>query len=151
MADKAPTDRAFELIVYGALRALPSSRHPTLPGGRSSMSVLEALIIIAAGFVAGTINTDRRLGLADHLPDPARPRLLAGHRQREQHRRDRVRQHQRRGRLPARARRPAPPRAGARRAASVLGALIGGVLLLTLPSSVFDAVVPVLILLAWCS
>ena len=55
---------------------------------------------------------------------------------------------QRRDRLPARAARASGGATLILAVGTTVGALLGGILLLTLPESVFDAVVPVLILLA---
>ena len=58
------------------------------------------------GVRGGRREHDRRLRLADHLPDAARRRLLAGGGERVQHRRARAGRGQQRDRLPARAARP---------------------------------------------
>jgi uncharacterized membrane protein YfcA len=119
-------------------------------GGRvdcRAMTVWEALAITAAGFVAGGVNTVVGSGSLVTFPVlvalgypsvtanvsntiglvPGSVSGAIGYRRE----------------LRGQARRCAILAAG-----TVVGALIGGVLLLSLPSSVFDAVVPVLILLA---
>ena len=111
------------------------------------MDLWEAVALLGAGVVAGAINAVVGSGTLDHLPDAARVRLLAGARQRHQQHRPRARLGVGRVGLPARAggaavaRDAAGRRVGHRR-------LIGAIALLELPASAFDAIVPVLILLA---
>ena len=89
----------------------------------------------------------RRVGHADHVPDPARLRRPSGHGQRVQQHRPGAGLGQRRPRDAAGARGPAASGAAGWRPASVVGGLVGAVLLLVLPSEVFDAVVPALVAL----
>ena len=117
----------------------------TVPG---TMSVLEALLVIGVGFLAGTINTIVGSGSLITFPT-----LLAiGYSPVVANVSNTIGitfgSDQRRGRLPARARRSAAADddPGLRRRSPA--ASPAAVLLLTLPSSVFDDVVPVLILIA---
>ena len=91
----------------------------------------------------------RRLGHADHLPDPARARLPAGDGERLEQHRPRLRRRDRgtwgyRRELDG----PAPRRGPARRRRRCLGSVAGALLLLRLPASAFEAIVPVLIVVA---
>ena len=101
----------------------------------------------ARGTRGGHDQHRRGLGHADHLPDPAGVRGPAGHRQRLQHRRPGAGHAV--GRLWATA--PSSSASVGRLlrlgSASLLGGIVGAVLLLWLPSSAFDAIVPVLVAL----
>ncbi len=112
------------------------------------MSVLEALSRDRRRLPRRHHQHDRRLGVADHASPrcwrigypPSSPTSATPS--------DQLRQHERRGRLPARAAAASATACSCSGAASLIGGITGGVLLLTLPSSVFHDVVPVLILLA---
>ena len=112
------------------------------------MTALEMLAVLAAGFAAGGINAIVGSGSLITFPALARGRFLAGHRQRLKRGRQlsfgnvsaawgyrRELEGQRRRCLIAGT-------------GTMFGAIAGGVLLLTLPERVFEAVVPPLILLA---
>lgn len=111
------------------------------------MSPLEAASVVAAGFAAGTVNTIVGSGSLVTFPTL----LAVGFEPVTANVSNNI------GLVPGSAsgvygfRRELAgqaPRARVLATASGLGGLLGGVLLLTLPSSVFDAVVPVLILTA---
>ena len=86
-----------------------------VPGGTfGRVSPLEMLARGGGRRGGGGRQRDRRLGLAGHVPDPARGRLLARGRERLEHGRARVRRRQRRLGLPPRAARAAPAGADAR-------------------------------------
>ena len=125
---------------------------PAVPRPQGSfprlMDPLEALAIVAAGIAAGAINAVVGSGTPDHLPGADRARLPAAGRQRLQQHRPRPGRGRRRLRLPARAARPAQPGRSGSGVFSVLGGIAGATLLLELPASAFDAIVPILIAIA---
>src|ERR1700690_3166853 len=111
------------------------------------MSALEALAIVGVGFLAGTINTIVGSGSLITFPTLLAIGFFPGGAHRRKNRGARFRRL--RGAVGYRR-----ELCGQRRrvillgSASLIGGITGGILLLTLPSSVFDDVVPVLILLA---
>ena len=111
------------------------------------MTLIEALAVLAAGFTAGGINAIVGSGSLVTFPVLLAVGYALGDRERLQLGRPRLRQRQRRlgYRRELEGQRERALMGGA---GTALGAIAGGVLLLTLPEGVFEAVVPVLILLA---
>ena len=103
---------ASRSLLIAALRAglLAAGPRDGAPAGAAAVTLARGDRGPRRRVRGGRREHDRRLGLADHLPDAARRRLPDRRRQRVQHRRARAGRDQRRDRLPARAARPVAAR-----------------------------------------